>query len=550
MEQLGATVGGGEVGPGPASIVSSAALQLGASRWLSDQGGVRVTPGYCWTLPDWLWAPAKGTAPVKLESEEPLVTASVSPDGQRIVTGSTDGIARYWKSTGELVFRLDDGIDPTAEAVITDAAWGHNPGYDPKRDELLDDPDLIVTGSSSGVVRLWRMQSAGEPLALGHSAAVRHASFSPDESMVVAGCDDGSARIWRIPERTFRELPRHRGAVVRAIFDHAQRRVLTASVDGIARMSAVDGLSPSLELGEGRVPIVSAEFDPDDSHVLLLFEDHRAVVYRADDPHAIVEQQDGIGLATYTAPGNWYSSPAFSNATAYAYDRQGDRVIVGFSDGKVVRASPASQQVLGDHNGPVLAIALSPSGDSVVTSAADGKAFIFPLSTPSNRTLLGAHLGAIVSASFRPPLGDRIVTASRDGVARLWSVTAGSDSVILNGSGGPLTYAALSPKGDSVLTASEANNAFVWAVDVKPALWGATRYCVPAEDRQNILAESEYDARKGFEACRGKTVRQRLVCRETTASAVGRKTPMGSRCRGQPRPAPATRRLLQPTGAR
>lgn len=38
MAQLSATVGGGEVGPGPASIVSSAAIQLAASRWLADRG--------------------------------------------------------------------------------------------------------------------------------------------------------------------------------------------------------------------------------------------------------------------------------------------------------------------------------------------------------------------------------------------------------------------------------------------------------------------------------------------------------------------------------
>ncbi len=38
MSTLAATVGGGEVGPGPASIVSSAALQMAASRWLSDRG--------------------------------------------------------------------------------------------------------------------------------------------------------------------------------------------------------------------------------------------------------------------------------------------------------------------------------------------------------------------------------------------------------------------------------------------------------------------------------------------------------------------------------
>jgi hypothetical protein len=38
MQALAATVGAGEVGPGPASVVSSAALQMGASRWLADLG--------------------------------------------------------------------------------------------------------------------------------------------------------------------------------------------------------------------------------------------------------------------------------------------------------------------------------------------------------------------------------------------------------------------------------------------------------------------------------------------------------------------------------
>lgn len=38
MRELAATVGGGEVGPGPASIVSSAALQMAASRFLHDVG--------------------------------------------------------------------------------------------------------------------------------------------------------------------------------------------------------------------------------------------------------------------------------------------------------------------------------------------------------------------------------------------------------------------------------------------------------------------------------------------------------------------------------
>ena len=40
MRELADTVGGGRVGPGPASIVATAALQLGASRWLADKGAL------------------------------------------------------------------------------------------------------------------------------------------------------------------------------------------------------------------------------------------------------------------------------------------------------------------------------------------------------------------------------------------------------------------------------------------------------------------------------------------------------------------------------
>lgn len=38
IAQLAASVGGGRIGPGPASIVSSAAMQMAASRWLADVG--------------------------------------------------------------------------------------------------------------------------------------------------------------------------------------------------------------------------------------------------------------------------------------------------------------------------------------------------------------------------------------------------------------------------------------------------------------------------------------------------------------------------------
>lgn len=43
--ELAATVGGGKLSPGVMSIVSSAALQLGASRWMADKGALEMDPG-------------------------------------------------------------------------------------------------------------------------------------------------------------------------------------------------------------------------------------------------------------------------------------------------------------------------------------------------------------------------------------------------------------------------------------------------------------------------------------------------------------------------
>ena len=44
MRTLAATVGGGEVGPGPASIISTAAMQMAASRFLYDVGAQAGDP--------------------------------------------------------------------------------------------------------------------------------------------------------------------------------------------------------------------------------------------------------------------------------------------------------------------------------------------------------------------------------------------------------------------------------------------------------------------------------------------------------------------------
>ncbi len=44
MAELAASVGGGRIGPGPASLVSTAAMQMAASRWLMDKAMQKGNP--------------------------------------------------------------------------------------------------------------------------------------------------------------------------------------------------------------------------------------------------------------------------------------------------------------------------------------------------------------------------------------------------------------------------------------------------------------------------------------------------------------------------
>jgi WD40 repeat protein len=85
--------------------------------------------------------------------ERAVMSASWSPDGNRIVTTSFD--------------RTADG----------------------KR---------IVTTSFDNTARVWNADGSSEPVALDHENAVNSASWSPDGTWIVTVSDDQSARVWQI----------------------------------------------------------------------------------------------------------------------------------------------------------------------------------------------------------------------------------------------------------------------------------------------------------------------------------------------------------------
>jgi WD40 repeat protein len=68
------------------------------------------------------------------------------------------------------------------------------------------DGSRIVTGSSDQTARIWDAASAKEIAVLrGHEWTVFSAAFSPDGSRIVTASGDKTARIWDVPPRPLLE---------------------------------------------------------------------------------------------------------------------------------------------------------------------------------------------------------------------------------------------------------------------------------------------------------------------------------------------------------
>ncbi len=166
-----------------------------------------------------------------------------SPDGTRVLILSEDGIARVWHTGGSeepVVLRVaedEDRLDsaafsPDGARVLTGSSstvrvWALDPPDDPNpsvpviiRDRgsarfSADGTKVLIT--SSGRARVWKADGTGELFALQSAGDV---TFNADGTKVLVASDDGRARVWH----TDRQAPGEPVAVV----EHG------TSIDGVA----------------------------------------------------------------------------------------------------------------------------------------------------------------------------------------------------------------------------------------------------------------------------------------------------------------------------
>jgi WD40 repeat protein len=156
----------------------------------------------------------------------PVNVVEFSPDGQSVLTASTDGFnsedftARLWDLQGNELALFEGHTDLFRHAVFH------------------PDGEIIATTSRDGTARLWNLQ--GDQLTvLEHANQVGTAVFSPDGQMVLTTSSD-MAKLWDMQGNELATLAGHTDLVVRAQFHPDGDRIFTTSLDGTARVWLVN----------------------------------------------------------------------------------------------------------------------------------------------------------------------------------------------------------------------------------------------------------------------------------------------------------------------
>ncbi|WP_294533365.1 hypothetical protein [uncultured Rhodoblastus sp.] len=403
---------------------------------------------------------------------------------------------------GDVVNSVD--FSPDGERIVTTST---------------DKPNL---SSDDPTARVWNIKDKSLISELKLQSRATSSVFSPD-GRLVATSGDVEAVVWNPDNgklvRSFKPLnaqhPSFHGAVESAVFDRSGGRLLVGSEDYNAYLFDVETGRQIRDFIGHQGNVLSAAFSPDGARIITTSADADARIWETTTG-TVLHVLNGVESAAFSPDGR--SVATVHGNLIRTYDVASGALLKSFARGL--------------HN--FWSVTFSPDGKNILAASNDGAAHMWDANTGVRVTLFKGHSDGVRYARFSAD-GTLIATASADRTARVWRTTPSFGTAVALAGINRGTHMVLSPNHATVLiwdhSTKNAQNLF----DVKSNklisnLGGADNAITDAifsEDSEKLLTISNHGyVIKVWDVSSGKlifTTRPETFLSEASFSSDGKK---------------------------
>jgi len=411
----------------------------------------------------------------KAEIRLPWLSAlSLSPDGEKILTGHTDGQINLLAKTGDTLWQhqgpeaavMSVAFSPDGLSMLIAYANGDGQQLD-QYGELIDtfighhqpihvmkytiDGKAIVTASFDKTLRLWQLERT-EKTAIqkfeGLKGFINAVSFSPNGKQVFGADENGDAILWDNNGTVIQKMNGQNFGVGHAAFLNNGKSILTTSQGGAyAQLWQIDSDMPT-QFKQDLMHYHPEAISPDgsliflganmvfggklwnlDNNTITEFEDLRieSAAFAPDGQSILIGCKDGKArlfnlegklLKEYEAHGYIFTSYSEYPVTSVAIAEDDETIAMGSADG-TIRISKLKGRVLADFNGhkeTVNSLSFSPDSKSLLSVSYDKTARLWDL----RGTMLSdfsRESGEVASLAFSAD-GRSLLAGGTDGKVR------------------------------------------------------------------------------------------------------------------------------------
>jgi len=188
-----------------------------------------------------------------------ILSVKFSPDGKKLLVGSGDSVISLWAIHDSNKDRKSSDRQPIQKfSGHSTAVWTV---------DFSPDGQKLVSGSSDKLVKLWQIDGTELATMEGHKSTVWTVNFSPDGQMIASGSGDDSIKLWSIDATELHSLYGHCGAVWSVCFSPDGRSLISGSGDSTLKLWNLEGqLLQTFRGHESGVWAVS--FSPDGNRII------------------------------------------------------------------------------------------------------------------------------------------------------------------------------------------------------------------------------------------------------------------------------------------